>query len=42
MTRRPFDFDFDFDFDRLYSPGSVVASFVAVDLAALVLAGGAR
>ena len=36
------DLDLDLDLDRLYSRGSVAASFVLIDLAAFVLAGGVR
>ncbi|WP_226351939.1 hypothetical protein [Pseudonocardia sp. ICBG601] len=36
------DLDLDLDLDQLYSPPVVVAPLVAVDLAALVLAGGVR
>ncbi|OLM09488.1 hypothetical protein Ae706Ps2_6386 [Pseudonocardia sp. Ae706_Ps2] len=34
--------DLDLDLDQLYSPGSVAAPLVLIDLAAIVLAGGAR
>ncbi|WP_264198431.1 hypothetical protein [Pseudonocardia sp. ICBG601] len=44
MSSRPVEapLDLDLDLDQLHSPPVVAAPLVAVDLAALVLAGGVR
>ncbi|WP_256385727.1 hypothetical protein [Pseudonocardia sp. Ae263_Ps1] len=42
MTYRTVEAPLDLDLDQLYSPGSVAAPFVLIDLAAFVLFGGAR